>query len=83
MDYETVASFRNSLEAEVAKGRLEAEGIPVILAGIGLGPLTGFFNPRSNDVRLQVPAEHLEEARTILNTDWSADVDAQWDKGGD
>ncbi|MEA5445080.1 DUF2007 domain-containing protein [Gammaproteobacteria bacterium AB-CW1] len=80
MKYKTVKQYRNSLQAEVGKGRLEAEGIPVILAGVGLGPLTGFFNPRSNDVRLQVPEDRLEEAREILETDFSADVDEQWDQ---
>jgi hypothetical protein len=82
MGYKTVASFKNHLEAEVAKSRLEAEGIPVIFAGGGLGPLTGFFNPRSNEVRVQVPEEQLDEARMLLETDWSADVDAQWDSDG-
>jgi len=80
MSYQTVEQYRNSLEAEVAKARLEAEGIPVILAGVGLGPLTGFFNPKSNHVRLQVPEDMLEEARAIIDTDWSAEVDEQWDQ---
>ncbi|MCP1728274.1 Zn-dependent membrane protease YugP [Natronospira proteinivora] len=80
MSYQTVEKFKNSLEAEVAKARLEAEGIPVLLAGVGLGPLVGFFNPRSNFVRLKVPEERMREAREILDTDWSAEVDEQWDQ---
>jgi len=78
--FETVERFKNSLEAEVAKARLEAEGIPVLLAGVGLGPLVGFFNPKSNHVRLQVPEDRMQEAREILDTDWSAEVDEQWDQ---
>ncbi len=78
-DYVTVAQYRNILSAEVAKGRLETEGVPVMLAGIGLGPLAGFFDPSTNDIRLRVPEEMAERARELLAVDWSEDVDDLFD----
>lgn len=77
--YITVAEYRNILEAEIAKGRLEAEGLEVILAGVGLGPLSGFFKPGSNDIRVQVHEDFAERARELLAHDWSDDMDEMFD----
>jgi len=47
-------------EGEVAKARLEAEGIPVLLKGEGEGPY------RMGPVYLYVPSELEAEARLVL-----------------
>jgi hypothetical protein len=45
----------------LARGRLEAEGIPVMSGGNADGPY------RMGPVRLYVPADREEEARAVLN----------------
>lgn len=47
-------------EGEIARGRLEAEGIPVLVKGGGEGPY------RMGPVHLWVPAELEARARLIL-----------------
>jgi hypothetical protein len=74
-EFVTVAHFRNPITADIARGRLEAEGIPVLLAGGGLGPLSGFFDPATNDIRLHVPEEAAERAVALLQEDWSEEMD--------
>jgi len=49
------------LEGEVARSRLESEGIPVLLKGEGEGPY------RLGPVHLFVPAELEVQARLILS----------------
>jgi hypothetical protein len=48
-------------EGEIARARLEAEGIPVLLKGEGEGPY------RMGPVHLWVPAEFEVQARAILD----------------
>jgi hypothetical protein len=74
-DYVTIARFRNPIAANIARGRLEAEGITVMLTGGGLGPLSGFFDPSTNDVRLRVPADQAGRAGELLQEDWSEDME--------
>jgi hypothetical protein len=49
------------LEAEIAKGRLESEGIPVLLKGEGLGPY------RYGPVEVFVPTGFEVQARLLLD----------------
>lgn len=51
------------LEGEIAKARLEDEGIPAFLKGEGAGPY------RLGPVHLFVPAELEVQARLILSAD--------------
>lgn len=61
-----VATFSMPLEAEMARGQLEAEGIPARVADedtVTLFNLGGAFGT----VKLMVSEEHLERARAILD----------------
>jgi hypothetical protein len=49
-----------AIEGELLRGRLEAEGIPVMLKGDGEGPY------RTGPVELWVPAEHEASARALI-----------------
>jgi hypothetical protein len=61
-----LALFQNPFAAEVARGRLESEGIDVVLFGSGLASLgLGAMSP----VRLMVEEEDLHEAKVILDED--------------
>jgi hypothetical protein len=50
----------NAFDGELTRGRLEAEGIPVMMKGEGEGPY------RAGPVDLWVPADREADARAIL-----------------
>jgi hypothetical protein len=64
MEDELVRVFAtpSAMEGELAKGRLEAEGIPVLLKGEGEGPY------RMGPAVLFVPSAFEAQARLILET---------------
>lgn len=58
----TIAEFNESLEAEMAKMRLESAGLEVFLSGEN----ARFMEPGLGPLQLQVKAEDEEDARAIL-----------------
>ena len=54
------------LEAHVIKGRLENEGIPVLLSYESAGPVFGITVDGMGEVRVMVPEALEREARAIL-----------------
>jgi hypothetical protein len=64
-------------EGEIARSRLEDEGIPVMVKGEGAGPY------RMGPVHLFVPAELEVQARLILEQAPDADGDADQEGSGD
>ena len=61
-DLVEVLSTSSILEGEIAKSRLEDEGIPVLLKGGGLDPYA------SGSVHVFVPADYEVQARLVLET---------------
>jgi hypothetical protein len=59
-----LAAFANPVEAELARNRLEAEGIPAFL--IDTSATNVFFGMGIAAVKLYVPEAELERARAIL-----------------
>jgi len=60
----TVGRFLSPIDAELARSRLEADGIGAVIQGAGLGsvlPATPF-----TEMLLQVRADDAERAREIL-----------------
>jgi hypothetical protein len=66
----TVERFRDMLQAEMAKGRLDSAGIRCFLVGENAGLLYG---NGLDGVLLQVSAAEEEDARAILNDPGPAD----------
>lgn len=58
----TVAEFNESVEAEMAKMRLESAGLEVFLSGEN----ARYMEPGLGPLQLQVKAEDAEDARAIL-----------------
>ena len=75
----TVATFDTLPAAHIAKGRLETEGITCWLKDEHLGQTDWLYNIAVGWIKLQVDARYSEQARLILDTDYSADLPA----GGD
>ena len=65
----TVASFREPYQAHLAKGKLEAEGIPAIVLDEHLVQINFNFSQAIGGVKVQVPEAALDEAREILKAD--------------
>jgi transposase-like protein len=62
----TVARFRDLIEAQLAKGKLEAAGIETFLANENIVSLDWFYSNAVGGLRLQVAEEDLEDATAIL-----------------
>jgi len=56
----------NYLEAQIIKGRLESEGIPVLLSYESAGLVYGITIDGLGEVKIMVPRDLAEEAREIL-----------------
>ncbi|HZT81800.1 MAG TPA: DUF2007 domain-containing protein [Gemmataceae bacterium] len=77
----TVATFTLPAEAELARGRLEEEGIPAgVIGDMSSGLFVGFGNPLGG-VQLQVPEAHAERALAILSACRGEDEAAGPDAG--
>ena len=56
------------IEAQIIKGRLESEGIPVLLSYESLGVVYGLTVDGIGEVRIMVPKPLAEQAKEILET---------------
>ncbi len=56
----------NLMRAQILRGRLESEGIPVFLKYESLGPILGITVNGLGDVEVQVPREWETRAREII-----------------
>jgi Putative prokaryotic signal transducing protein len=77
MDEDLVQVFAapTAIEAELVRGRLEVEGIPVLLKGEGEGPY------RTGPVELFVPSTFEPQARLILESvDEASEADGSDDE---
>jgi hypothetical protein len=61
----TICTARQ-IEAQIIKGRLENEGIPVLLSYDSASLVYGLTVDGLGEVRIMVPAHLLEEAKGIL-----------------
>ena len=64
--YVTIANYLTPLDAEVARLKLDAHEIPVYLADVHTASMS-IFQGAAVGVRLQVPADLVEQARAILD----------------
>lgn len=67
----TVATFDNMVDAHIALGRLQAEGIRASLADEHLVQTDWLYSIAVGGIKLQVEPELAERARRILATDYS------------
>ena len=56
----------NYLQAQIVKGRLESEGVPVLLRYEGTGLIYGITVDGLGEARVMVPEELAEEAEAIV-----------------
>jgi hypothetical protein len=66
VDLVTVAAFLDTAEAELAKERLELEGIEAFVIGAQTAGVMPFLTGPTGGVRLQVSPRDADRAREIL-----------------
>ena len=71
----TVASFDFLPQAEIARGRLLAEGIRCELADQHLVQTDWLYSIAVGGIKLQVEAKDVERALAVLADDFSADLE--------
>ena len=72
----TIASFRDLPLAELAKTKLESEGIPCFLQNKNLVAVDWLYSFAIGGVKLQTPEEYGDMAKQILDKDCSAELAA-------
>ena len=65
--WEIVAEVYGDLEAEIIRGLLQAEGIPVTLSKEGAGQALGLQVGKMGEVQVLVPTENMDESRGIVD----------------
>jgi len=77
----TVYTAAGLLQGQVVKGYLEDAGIPVLLAYESVGPIIGVTVDGIGQVRVQVPKEHEQEARALLEERRDAETNSDQSPG--
>jgi hypothetical protein len=73
-----VASFSFPHEAQIARASLESAGIPAIVADEHTINMQWLYSNALGGVKVLVPSEFVEEAQSILDSDFSAEVEAEF-----
>ncbi|MBE7175651.1 MAG: hypothetical protein INR69_04570 [Mucilaginibacter polytrichastri] len=63
----TIKTYFNQMEAEIEKGKLEANGINAMLSDNQINALSPIFNQATGGIKLQVLAHEAREAMEILD----------------
>ncbi|RUL86734.1 hypothetical protein [Tautonia sociabilis] len=79
IDWVTVGSYPLPFQAEAARLRLDAEGLPTLLDGYRMGTNTA-YHVAIGGIRLQVPRAFSQDARILLSQSWSVPADEEEDE---
>ena len=71
----TIATYDFITDAEIARGRLQAEGIEAFLADQHLVQTDWLYSIAVGGIKLQVEAAHAARAEAILAQDFSSELD--------
>ncbi len=77
-----VAVETGMLRADIVKGRLESEGIPVTLRYEAVGKIYGLTLDGLGQVEILVPGDYLSKSREILQESFSNE-DLPWNEKKD
>lgn len=62
----TIASYRETHQAYLIKGQLEAEGIPAVIADDNLISINWMYSQAIGGVKVQVPENMIDRAQEII-----------------
>ncbi len=66
MTWQEIARFSSPIEAEIARGFLEAQGVTVRLVQEGAARVMGIYVGPFGEISLLVPEDQKEHARSLL-----------------
>ncbi len=75
--WEFVDEVAGDLQAEIIKGLLEAQGIPVWLSQEGAGRAYGIGVGSLGRVQILVPTSYITQARTIMDQYYGGEFDTK------
>ena len=76
-NWTTVDRFFDTIDAHIAAGKLEADGIPVFLLGINHASANWLYSIALGGIRLQVPEIYVEDARQLLSETAESDEESE------
>jgi hypothetical protein len=76
--WEVVCSASGMINANILVGKLETEGIPTKLQYEAVGAIYAITVDGLGEVKIMVPSEYLEKARTILSQTYDEE-DLAWE----
>lgn len=79
----TIARYSLPHEAQIARAKLESEGIPVFVADEHTVSVNWLFSNAMGGIRVQVPQEYVAKATELLERDESEAVEAVADETAD
>lgn len=65
--FKTIASFENAIDAEIARGRLESEGIAAHIRDATMVGTNWLYSNAVGGVKLEVNAADVDQARQLLD----------------
>jgi ribosomal protein S27AE len=71
----TAATYREPYKAHIARGKLEAEGIPAIVLDEHLIQIDWLYSQAIGGVKVQVPEEALKRVQEILADDHDSELE--------
>jgi hypothetical protein len=73
-----VATFSFPHEAQIARANLESAGIPAVVENEHTVNMNWLYSNAIGGVRVLVPQTAVDDAMTILEADFSADLEAEY-----
>ncbi len=80
MKWVVIKSYSYPYEAQIAKARLTSVGIPVIIQNEHTINMDWLYSNALGGVRVAVASDRVEDAKFLLNHDFSQDVDEEFNQ---
>ena len=76
-NWEVVDEVAGDIQAEILRGYLEAQGIPVWLSQEGVGRVYGLGIGALGNVQILVPSSNYEKARALLDDYYAGNIESE------
>lgn len=70
--YVKIATVFDPAQAEILRGMLEAQGMPMLISKEAIGQVYGTFVGSMGEIEIYVAAEHEEAAKALVDEFFSA-----------
>lgn len=80
MKWVIIASYSYPYQAQIAKARLVSVGIPVYIENEHTVNMYWLYSHAMGGVRVAVPDDRVEDAKYLIEKDFSQDIDEEFDQ---